>query len=366
MLTYYIDESGNSGDVLSTGTDFDFYGQPVFSLACIGIDETQELDEFLSKLTAKYRIKSSELKSTNIYRKKPKFISDLVDFLGKENIPIFIEVVDKKYFVSANLVNCHVMPAYSSPPETAQSQMARNHCADFIYYNAPISVFNKFINACKEPSNESLMDSFQEIRNFAKDHLPVSGLSDFILKSIDESISDYGELRSIRENEAYMNFLPIPDSSKRARSIWMLPNLSSFTNVYARINLYLEGDISRARIIHDEQAQFDEIIAANKKLLEELDVRSAIAIRTAKYSFSGNASLEFSESHQHSPIQVADILAGMTMRYMQEKIQGVKSGSEIVSAYDGILRVSNPDRGVGINLVTTRKIHHDLHFKFER
>ena len=362
VLNYYIDESGNSGDVLSTGDDFDFYGQPVFSLACIGINDTNKLDEFISKLREKYRIQSSELKSTNIYRKKPKFIRDLVDFLGQQNIPIFIEVVDKKYFISANLVNCHVMPAYSSPPETPESQMARNHCADFIYYKAPRAVFNKFINSCKEPSNESLMDSFQEIRSFVENHTPADGLSNFILRCIDESISDYRELKSANESKAYLKFIPVPDSSKREKPIWMLPNLSSFTNLYARINLYLKGNIENAKIIHDEQAHFDEIIAASKKLLEELDVSNAIAIRTAKYSFSETASLEFSESHHNTPIQVADILAGTAMRYMQEKIQGVISSPEIVAAYDSILHFSNPHRGVGINLVTTGKIHHELHF----
>jgi len=361
-LKYYIDESGNSGDVLSTGEDFNFYGQPVFSLACIGIDDTHKLDEFILELRKKYRIQGSELKSTKIYRKKPKFISDLVDFLGRENIPIFIEVVDKKYFISANLVNSHVMPAYSSPPETPESQMARNHCADFIYENAPTSVFNKFISACKKPSRATLIESFNEIRDFAKSYLPVNELSDFLLKNIEESINDYDELRSIDQKEANFKFIPIPDFSKREKSIWMLPNLSSFTNVYARINLYLDGNISEANIVHDEQAHFDEIIEMNKKLLEELDMNSAVVISTARYSFAGSASLSFSESHEHSPIQIADILAGMAMRYVQEKIEGARSSSEIVTAYDGILRMSNPYRGVGINLVTTSKVLRQLHF----
>jgi hypothetical protein len=362
IADFYIDESGNTGDVLSTGDDFDFCGQPVFSLACIGIDDTQKLDEFISKLKEKYRVQSPELKCSKVYSKKPKFISDLIDFLGKENFPIFIEVVDKKYFITANLVNCHVMPAYTSPPETPESQMVRNHCADFIYYNAPISVFHKFIKACENPSNESLMDSFQEIRSFVKNYSPVNGLSKFIEKCIDESINDYNELKSANDNEAYLKFIPVPDSSKRGKSIWMLPNLSSFTNIYARINLYLGGNISTARIIHDEQVHFDEILTDNKKILEELDMSRAIVISTAKYSFSEKASLEFSESHQHSSIQVADILAGMAMRYMQEKIQGAVSSSEIVGAYNAILRMSNPYKGVGINLVTTGKIHHELHF----
>jgi len=360
--TFYIDESGNSGDLLSTGEDFDFYDQPVFSLACVGIDDTQKLDEFISILRKKYKIQSYELKSTKIYRKNPGLIYDLVDHLGKEKIPIFIEVVDKKYFISANLVNCHVMPAYSSPPETPDSQMARNHCADFLYYKAPISVFMRFIDACKCPSNESLEGSFLEIQDFLKGYLPVNELADFLQTCINESINDYNKLKSVDENQAYLKFIPVPDSSKRKKSIWMLPNLGSFANVYARINLYLEGNISKARIVHDEQAHFDDIIAANKQRMEKMDLDNAVTTCAANYSFSEKALLEFSESYKHSSIQVADVLAGFAMRYMQEKIQGVTSSPEIVAAYDGILRMSDPHRGIGINLVTTTKIHHELNF----
>jgi hypothetical protein len=32
---FYIDESGNTGDVLRSGVNYDFSGQPIFSLACI-------------------------------------------------------------------------------------------------------------------------------------------------------------------------------------------------------------------------------------------------------------------------------------------------------------------------------------------
>mgnify|MGYP003625984555 CR=1 FL=1 len=362
MLNYYIDESGNTGDVLSTGNDFDFSGQPIFSLACVGVDQTEKLDEFICELKSKYKIQGKELKSTKIYRKKPDFILDLIRFLGKENIPIFIEVVDKKYFISANIVNCHVLPAYSSPPETIFSQKARNDYADFIYYNAPNSVFYKFINACKFPSIETLLESFNEIQSFVKGYFPSNEFSVFLLKNIEESVKDLDKLKIINQKEAHLMFIPIPDSSKKGKSIWMLPNLSSFTSIYARINQYLDGEIANASIIHDEQAHFDEIISINKKLLEGLNMENSIVTRTAKYAFSDSASLQFSESHEYGAIQVADILAGLAMRYVQEKIDGTNSNDKIIAAYNQILRISDPRRGAGVNLVTTSKIHRELHF----
>ncbi len=362
ILNYYIDESGNSGDVLNTGNDFDFCGQPVFSLACIGVRDAQKLCSFIVKKKDQYNLQGEELKSSKIYKKKPKFIVELVEYLAQEKIPIFIEVVDKKYFISANMVNCHVMPAHCFPPETQQSQLVRNQCADFIYENAPSSVFNKFIIACRQPSCNALVESFEDILNFSKNFTPNNPLANFLMVNIKESIDDYEKLREQAGDKACERFLPVPDNSKKDKSIWMLPNLSCFTSMYSRINLYLNGNVAGVNLFHDEQAHFDEIILLNKKLLEELDTSNAISIKTAKYEFTEEASLSFSKSHEQIPIQVADILAGLVMRRVQEKIHGVESNPEVIEAYNSILRISNPNLGLGINLVVTSKLHRELHF----
>lgn len=360
VLNYFIDESGNTGDALNTGNDFDFCGQPVFSLACLGVDDLAKFNDFIFCLKSKYRLQGQELKSTRIYKNKPNFIIDLVDYLDKQQIPIFIEVVDKKYYISANLINCHVMPPNFSTPETQQSQIVRNHCADFIYENAPRSVFDKFIKACKFPADDTLHDSFKEMLAFANNYRPINKLSDFLLRNIEESIDDYKKLKSRDRNFAYSRFIPVPDDSKRNKSIWMLPNLTSFTNIYARINLYLNGNISKAKIFHDEQAHFDEIISTNKTLMEKLNAENVVSIKTAKYNFTEKASLTFAKSHEYGALQAADLLAGMAMRYVQEKLEGAESKPEIRRAYDGILRMSNPNHGLGINMLTTYKLHRDL------
>ena len=184
-LNYYIDESGNTGDALNTGEDFDFCGQPVFSLACVGVDDVDKLNDFITSLKTKHRLQGVELKSTRIYKNKPNFIIDLIDYLDNEQIPIFIEVVDKKYYISANIVDCHVMPPYFSPPDTQQSQVVKKLLADFIYENAPRSVFDKFIDACKAPEDDTLLESFKVILIFAKIYSPANELSIFLSKNID-------------------------------------------------------------------------------------------------------------------------------------------------------------------------------------
>ncbi len=38
MITFYLDESGHSGDVVNHGERYDFKGQPFFVLAAVGIE----------------------------------------------------------------------------------------------------------------------------------------------------------------------------------------------------------------------------------------------------------------------------------------------------------------------------------------
>lgn len=254
------------------------------------------------------------------------------------------------------------MPAYLSPPETPGSRLARNHCADYFYENATGSVFDRFMSACIDPSDESLLKSFQELKSFMKDPSSNNALSSFIVQNIEESFNDYKELKENGNNEAYRQFIPFPDISKRDKSIWMLPNVSSFASIYARINLYLNGEMAKTRIFHDEQAHFDEIIVHNKELMESLDMNCAISIPTANYNIHESTSLIFAKSHENSAIQVSDLLAGLAARYVQDKVVGNETSQESIEAYNGILRISNPYRGLGINLLTTSKHHDEIHY----
>ena len=94
----------------------------------------------------------------------------------------------------------------------------------------------------------------------------------------------------------------------------------------------------------------------------KFDVIIEYFIQQANYNIHESSSLIFAKSHDNSAIQVADLLAGLAMRYVQERIGGCKTSQESVEAYTGILRISNPYRGLGINLVTTSKHHYAIHY----
>ncbi|KAH2824609.1 hypothetical protein KXW08_007872, partial [Aspergillus fumigatus] len=95
---YYIDESGNTGDLSTVKIDSYFVEQRMFALAAFGCTLDQDFTDKLGALKKAHRIQSSELKSKQAYD-KPRFIFDLLDLLETRRAPIFIELVDKHFFV---------------------------------------------------------------------------------------------------------------------------------------------------------------------------------------------------------------------------------------------------------------------------
>ena len=59
---------------------------------------------------------------------------------------------------------------------------------------------------------------------------------------------------SVHVEKNYL-YLPSPDDSTRGKPNWTLPNLTSLTDVYARISLCEGGNIAGVRLIHDELGQ---------------------------------------------------------------------------------------------------------------
>ena len=105
--TYYIDESGHSGDMINSGRRYDFEGQPYFVLAAIGLEDAALMESYICELRRLHRIAPGELKSKSL-QKKPRFVADLIDYVRKQQVPLFIELVDKRFLSAptSHLFSC--------------------------------------------------------------------------------------------------------------------------------------------------------------------------------------------------------------------------------------------------------------------
>jgi hypothetical protein len=133
----------------------------------------------------------------------------------------------------------------------------------------------------------------------------------------------------------------------------MLPNLTSLTNIYARLNHLHERRLSSLTLFHDEQKHFDEILHDAKRTTEGLaKAGNAVPLQFADMNFEEQAKLVFLGSHASPGIQAADVLAGFVMRYVKDTLFGHSLPStEARAAFRRILELSDPENGLGINFV---------------
>lgn len=354
---FYLDESGNSGDAALTGAAFDFGGQRIFALACVGCADAAGLGAELARLAVSHRIKSTELKSTALTG-KPGVAADIAVFLETAQLPLFIEVVDKRFFVAAHMINHLIMPIVGDVDFSPEGQWLRNVFAEYLYREAPTAAFATFIEACGSPSNASVETCFDAVLAWLKQVPAQDEVGLGLLHFADDSFNDFRS-EAAESGHAFERYLPIPDEGSSGKPIWMLPSLTSLTNIYARVNLYRSGAMAGVTLLHDEQLHFEAILRDAKVTLERLAATgTAPKVRFADYGVIKGAALEFGQSHDHAGIQAADVLAGFVMRYVRDVLVGkAPAGARAQEAFHKIVGLSNPRRGMGVNFVMPT---HDL------
>ena len=354
-MNFYLDESGHNGGVSEKSYATAFDGQRIFTLAAIGLDGVEDkVASGLQKITKKHNVNLTELKASKLYKKKPNFFTDVFSLIKKEGCPIFIEAVDRKYFISTNIVSSLVMPVYSLEKETRETNFIRNVFAEYIFHNVPDNIYSNFLNLCSEPSGKIL-------KEFLNDFIYVlendkNEVSCALQNSLEMTLNDVNE-NILDDSDSDINaFLPIPDIGKRGKEVWMLPNLSSFTNIYARINLFMEKDLSNVKIFHDEQLQYDDIIEKAKRDVENFSTEKfGFVSESSDYQFTESANLFFRQSHTSIGIQISDLLAGFTMRYIRNILCHESEESTHSEANKILMSMNQENIGVGLNMVLSAR-----------
>lgn len=163
--------------------------------------------------------------------------------------------------------------------------------------------------------------------------------------------SDYHELAS-SETEPWSNFLPPPDLNRRLKQVWLLPNLTSFTSIYARVNRYFDRRLSSVRLVHDQQLEIEEILRKGKAAMEALSGAVDLAhIAHSDFQFDETARLDFGQSHRETGLQLADVVAGATMRLFRDLDSGASVAPELREAVMRLVTFSDENTGYGLNQV---------------
>lgn len=348
----YIDESGHTGDLLKSGGGFEFNGQPHFVLAAVGPMQAELAEALLSEVAERHKLRAKEVKSKGLST-RPGVARDLAIALGEHSVPIFVEAVDKVFYLITCIINYHILPPSAGTPLDEGDRYVRNHLADYLYRRRPDAVLNAFIDACRQDTPEAVRASLESVKTWAR---TTHGLAEermllqFIQASIDESIDDFQTALS-RDIRGHRHFLPLPDAGKRNATYWVLPNYSSLTNLYARINRYRRGRLRGLSLVHDDQSQYDDVLRAAKSAVESFVDTSSHAVKGADYAFEENAELSFAVSSETPGLMIADVVAGHVRRTLMEHTAQTPIHDLALDAFLAIWDVDDPERGNGINLV---------------
>ena len=349
-IAYYIDESGNTGDLTTASIASYVREQRMFTLAAVGCDLDAPFNESFEALKTAHRIQSPEVKSKQGYD-RPQFVSGLLDLLEERGCPIFIEAVDKHYFVIANIIDRIVVPYVGVCDVQPRTLWVKGVMADHMAVYGPPELAQAFIACCQSRDYVEVRDFYKQIIRWAQtSRLPTEGVAEAFVRFTRDSLKDF---RKLPKSQAVERALPIPDTSPKGKLLWVLPNLTSFTHIYARINHYLEKQVSGVTLFHDEQLQFGDILLQNKLVMEAFtDENVTPPLKTADFQFSAAASLRFLRSHDSIGIQIADVLAGFIARYIQDAVWGDGAmDGERESVFSRLVTAGDRNRGTGVNIV---------------
>jgi len=311
MKTVFIDESGNSGDAAIAGIQ----QQKYFALSAVNLDHETEaaIIDIVRFFRKNKNLQQSELKSTNTYDSQIQLTTEIIRILVQGDIPIWTELMDKQYHIACNLNTFSIIQNWATEltPEVRQFLISS---ADYIYDNFLLEEFNPFIQACKFPTLDNVVRLYKYLR-FRILQFGESEYKSSYLFLIDKYLEELADPSNTWGPEKY---LPVPDYLKNGKILTMLPYVPAFSNLLARVNKSLSstGEIG-AKLIHDEQLQFDNIITDYKNFLEnKMQSRwmEQATIINADFLLLRKHILEFQNSKSSIGLQIADIVAGFSAR----------------------------------------------------
>lgn len=352
-MNFYVDESGNTGETLSKEFKFNFEQQPNYVLSGILLDEEQQtaLRLFLESQVEKFKVQGNELKAGNLYNSNPKFVTEFVDYLLQNNIPFFIELMDKCYYLNFQLIEYFIVPYYSMPLND-ENIFFKRFLASNLSKVLNQDIYQNFINTVKENTNESLENFYETLIN----HFQAAGRDELKL-SVEQTKIDYFEAKEIDAVQALKKFSPIPDENPKQRLLHFLPNFNAFTNLVARAQRYIDENLNHKefQIVHDEQKQFDIIFKSGLKQMKNVKtdeiVQDSNIEEKARFNIEESIDITFKDSKTDILIQASDLISGVVMRFW---IDFLNDNEEKIKTYLPIIKQLHypyDKTNVGINYV---------------
>ncbi|MGH7028180.1 DUF3800 domain-containing protein [Brevundimonas sp.] len=351
---YFLDESGTSGDLSKVGAGLDFKRQPIFVLAAVGVDDEGGLGESLAAIRDRRFPQAVELKSSKGHA-TPAVILQLLDAIDTLRGGVLLEVMDKRFTLAATMINTLILRPLSPADHESKALWFRAQLAEQLHETAPTGVYDAFIQACREPGEASLKAAFRAVLEWVPPETPRESPAGAIRFFTLDSLKDFRKA-GVSKPDVQRRFLPLPDPGHTGKDVWILPHLSAFTNLYARINKLRCGRLAGVQIVHDDQPYFADILRSSKLAVEGLaEDEAAIKLSRADYRFVEAGDLTFTPSTGSSGVQAADLIAGFAMRHARDTLAGVTPSRESRMVFRRLASTFDGTPGFGMNLMLSNR-----------
>ncbi|MCG8421461.1 MAG: DUF3800 domain-containing protein [Proteobacteria bacterium] len=358
-MKLYLDESGNSGETSIEEEHLE--AQPFFVLAGIGIPSSHiELSaRKVEELTRTHRIQSQELKARSLYKKKPVFIQELVSWISDSKIPVFVEAMDKKYFLAIQVVSTVILPGGSGLPlerlDRSSTPILHPHIAELVcttFSDETFSLLCRAYTCATDLAFERYLDAvIEELIALERRGIDVG---QWLLAAVYRTREIFEHLVETGENKVHRQFMLESDKC-RGRDVNLLPHTYAFSSIVGRAEKYrLDRGYLPLSFVHDNQHAYS---SALQSVLDSIANLPAIpeSIRDnfprIESDISCETDLSFSDSKSDVNVQIADVLAGTLNAFLRQWKMGDEIRPEYWDTVRMICELSEIHGSLGINFV---------------
>lgn len=323
MYQIYMDESGHSGDVINWFKDLQ---QPIFVLCGIIVD-SKDVVNLNNELKELYQNLDDEIKSTE-EKSNYNLIKASYEVLDKNKCKIIGELVDKKYYYAARIVDTIIRTSFyyvisndlmDDYNEDARFRLiddyyVNNRLAELICNNLNENILVLYFEVVEKKNIESLKLLIKEIIKLKSDKIihsqsrKIKKYLNLFLKSLDqiqeEEISQFIENAILKADN--MN-------GRKKKKVYICPHISSLTNLKQRLII----NYDEIEFFHDTQNEYSTILSNYLNLYEDKEF-----------------SIKFIDSKSCYIIQAADMFAGILMRVSKELLLNNK-----YDYFDSIIKI---------------------------
>jgi hypothetical protein len=314
---FYGDESGNSG-----GGFFDAE-QPIFVLALVGwpVDkEAAVLQEYKNVCALHGRAPSptvltpdgavsKESKAEKLLARKSgqMFCASLMDMLLRLDLPCAFGITEKRFLVTAMLVETFLDPTYNDlAPDQGHAEL-RKRIAGEIYKLFDDALLKSFSSATRSDNLQAIAQIGMQLAERLRLHV------DPEIAHLAAAIA-HGASRPFRFGEEQ------PDTPKKSNRPH--PGIQTLFPTMCHIEPMLQFLDANARIIVDEEGPWDDVKKHGFKTM--VAEQNPFFVEIGLPPISRIQAFDTANSKNYFGIQLADILAGALMRGCRHYLKGEK------------------------------------------